>query len=131
MQKLTNEQIEAAVNWWANAIRNPKFDDGDDGSGGGMAMMMATLARKSPNEDEIEAFKVALAEELCSNENVAYLGLSCDYGPDGTLADALQKAGMDVSLPWKTNMNFRDGKVSVSHGYRAEYVDLSLKVVGT
>ena len=130
---LSTEQIETAVNWWADAIKRPKFDNGDNSDAGGMAMMLATLAHKAPSAEQIETFKKALADEMASNERIEKFGLNSDYGPDGNLAEAMQQAGINPdisSVPWKTNMHFSDGEVTVSCGYGADYVKLYPVAVG-
>lgn len=37
------EYVKVAVNWWANAIANPKFDNGDDSHADGMAFLLAMM----------------------------------------------------------------------------------------
>ena len=37
------EYVKVAVNWWANAIVNPKFDNGDDSTAGEMTFIMAMM----------------------------------------------------------------------------------------
>ena len=129
MFKLTDEQIEKAVNWWVNAIRQPTFDGLSDeeradpkNDGYQMAEMMATLAVKPKTEEQMDAFKKALRDELLSSEYNPYHGLHVDYGPCVPLHNAAEKAGIvgGTTFPWKTNMYFRDdGSVRVSAGYRS------------
>lgn len=121
---LTSRQVDAAVNWWKQAIESPRYDNGDDSPTGGMVTMLAMMAEKPKSSDSVEAFGAALAEILKADERVAQQGLHVDYNPEGALYDAAQKAGMklarDVGFPWKTNMWFTDdGGVKVSAGYGA------------
>lgn len=129
MYLLTDEQIEKAVNWWVGAIRKPKFDGlsneeradpkNDDYQ---MAEMMATLAVRPKTEQQLDAFKGALRDELLSSEYNPYHGLHVDYSPCIELHNAAEKAGIvgGMTFPWKTNMYFDDeGNVKVSAGYRA------------
>jgi len=127
-RKLSQEQISKAVEWWGNAIRSPKFDNGDNSDQGGMTMMLAHLAssKHNPTDEQIETFKKNL-EELMKNDrcDISRFGLFCDYGPDATLGEAAKKSGIsELVFPWKTGMWFRDGKVVVQHGYRNGLVEL-------
>ena len=127
MYILTQEQIEKAVDWWANAIRQPRFDGLSDteradpaNDGYQMAEMMATLAVKPKTEEQMDAFKKALRDELLSSEYNPGRGLRVDYGPCIVLHNAAEKAGIGggIIFPWKTDMYFRDdGSVRVSAGY--------------
>ena len=129
--KLTEKQIELAVNWWGEALRNPKFqtlsqgERSDPGSRpAAMAEIMAKAFHKEPPQDIIEQFKKALAEKLKAGNTY----LSVDYHPSKTLADALEEAGADggMRLPWKTHMNFNeDGSVEVACGYGEPFVTLA------
>ena len=129
MYLLTDEQIEKAVNWWADAIRQPKLDGLNDTERADpkndsyqMAEMMATLAVKPKTEKQLDDFKKALRDELLSSEYNPYHGLRVDYGPCLELHNAAEKAGIGggITFPWKTNMCFHDdGSIKVSAGHRA------------
>ena len=130
MFELTNEQIEKAIEWWANAIVRPVFDGLSNkerqdprNEGYQMAEMLATVTHKEPTSEQLEAFKVALRNNLEDDDYIPQRGLHVDYGPDLTLGSAAKDAGINVSttrFPWKTNMWFYgDGRVGVSAGYRA------------
>ncbi len=119
MKKLTKKQIETAVEWWGNAITNPKFDNGASDPANLMAAAMARMLKTSISEKKIQAFKAELSK-LIKNADHNY-HLSCAYGPDVILGKAMKAALIPYSqAPWKTNMDFRDGKVTVSYGYGAE-----------
>ena len=121
---LTEEQIEVAVNWWANVMKNPKFDNGDDSQQGGMAGMLATMGKQEVSVDQTEKFKVELRKVLEGGE-VGPWGLSVDYHADQNLAKAMDAAGVPRgNAPWKTSMTFRDGAVKVRYGYGAEQQQL-------
>lgn len=122
---LTKEQIGVAVEWWAKALRNPKFDNGDDSNAGGMAMVLALMARgNGPSAGQIETFKSALAVELEKAKN-DYYSVNTDYGPGYVLGLAADKAGISGSaFPWKTMMYFQNGGVQVACGYGAKAVEL-------
>ena len=129
MNKLTDEQIEKAVTWWASVIVNPVFDGLSDeerrdpqNNSYQMAEMLATVSHKNPTSEQLEAFKSSLREQLKADED-SIRGLHVDYGPDHILHEATEAAGIEVGMslfPWKTNMYFGDdGGVKVSAGYRA------------
>lgn len=120
--KLTPEQIEAAAEWWANAVCRPKFDNGDDSPAGGMAFALATLATKPVTPEARKVFKerlsAILAELNCQS-------LYADYQPEWAIANAMEQAGIHrTNCPWKTSMHLIRGGVQVSAGYRAPYVTL-------
>lgn len=127
MKKLTKEQIDKAVNWWSNIIQNPKFDNGDTSTAGATGFMLATLARDQckPTEAQINDFKKHLKNILENAEELPYRGLFCDYHPEAPLSEAAEKSGIsEMNFPWKTRMWFRDEKVIVSCGYKADLVEL-------
>lgn len=119
---LNEKQIEAAVNWWADAIANPNFDNGDPSQTGGMCMVMAISLKEGISEEQVEKFKEELTAQL-SDEGIDYHGLSVDYGPCRALSDAMRDAGISpTNAPWKTDMMFCPGGViQVSYGYGAPY----------
>jgi len=126
MFKLTEEQIEKAVEWWADRVCAPVFsglsatDRADPVNDAyQMAEMMATIAVKPVDDSKRQAFIDALKEELSSPDYNSWMGLGVDYGPDLVLARAAEKAGISISnFPWKTHMSFlEDGKVKAAMGY--------------
>ena len=128
--ELTEKQIELAVNWWGEALRNPKFqtlspgERNDPGSQpAAMAEIMAAAFHKEPGQEIIEKFKLALKARLEAGKTY----LSVDYDPSPTLQESLDEAdsaGM-LRLPWKTHMNFNDdGTVEVACGYGEPFVTL-------
>lgn len=122
---LNEEQKEVAVTWWANAIANPKFDNGDPSLAGGMSMMLAMDLKESISEYKIGKFKEELKKKLGDGKVVRW-GLNVDYGPDRTLYEAMSAASiLTTNAPWKTNMRFGDdGSISVSYGYGAEFKEI-------
>lgn len=121
-QILSDEQISTAVEWWANVIRSPKFDNGASDPANIFASLMAsTLANRNPVTDEqVATFKSALAKNLSCATTRYNAELHVDYHPNELLFSAALAAGISDSLfPWKTNMWFRKGGVQVSCGYRA------------
>ena len=119
---LNEGQIKAAVDWWANAISNPKFDNGDPSPIGGMCVAMAITLKQGVSPEQVEKFKAELTNQL-SDEGVAYHVLNVEYGPDLALGDAMRDSGIpSANAPWKTDMIFcGDGSIKVSYGHGAEY----------
>lgn len=126
--KLTEKQIDAAVKWWGNALKVPKFqtlrpDDNSEGSKpAAMAQVMAMISHSEPEEDAVDKFKIALRSMLEDGEK----HLSVDYGPCLELGRCLDAAGITsgMSLPWKTTMRFDDNGVQVACGYGEPFVEL-------
>ena len=111
----------AAAQWWAEAIKAPRFDNGDPN---GMAGMLATLvAARSPEPTEQTStdFTTALATLIDGRlSRYPSLTVGVDYGPDAILYDAAVAAGISGSrFPWKTVMWIELDHVTVSAGYGA------------
>lgn len=118
--------IKVAVDWWANAIISPKFDNGDT-LPAFLSFLMAGN-QKSYTEDEIKVFKETLAQEI-EKEMKRYGGrcsLDVDYHPCRALATAGEKIGVNdmTGYPCKTYMHISEECVEVSAGYRAPYETL-------
>lgn len=120
---LTEAQVEAAVNWWKEAVRRPRYDNGDTSEIGGITMMMAMMAAPDVVPDAVDEFGKNLSEVLQSDARVANSGLHVDYNPNRTLFDCADAAGLpigeNIGFPWKTHMWFRNGGVQVACGYGA------------
>lgn len=120
------EYVKVAVNWWANAIVNPKFDNGDDKNTGTMAFFLAMMvnSKSSISKEQIDIFKKELADIIVEEMEFSWNGecsLDVDYQPDMLLYEAAREAGInsDMRFPWKTHMYISKDKVSVSEGYRS------------
>jgi hypothetical protein len=127
MYNLTDEQIEKAVNWWAERIACPKFDglsqeERKDPANRSyqMAEVMASMLVEPIDNSVSDKFKAELRKQL-ENDYNPYHGLHVDYGPDLILGNAAQAAGVSAhNFPWKTSMYFgEDGTVKVRSGYSA------------
>ena len=102
---------EVAAKWWADKLRNITpacFNNGDDSSSGGMAMVMAFLIadKRRPISEQVDAFEIELAHEIERNvENYDSLYISCDYAPDNLLSELAFKHEIETGcFPWKTAM---------------------------
>ena len=119
---------ETAAKWWADKVRNVgpgNFNNGDDSTSGGMAMILATMLAmdKEPDSESADQFEKILSEHIRKRvEDDGYLILDCDYGPCTLLSNVAKVSGVDAScFPWKTNMNITKEEVKVSCGYGAAY----------
>ncbi len=122
MNYLTDEQIEKAVDWWAERIEQPTFDAGADSPEMELAEIMASMLTKPIAEGCIEKFKNELRSTLKDKDFNPWHGLHTDYHPNLILFEAAQASGVNENnFPWKTNMYFKDdGSVQVSSGYGGE-----------
>ena len=114
------EYVNVAVNWWANAIQSPSFDNGDPMPA--VLLMAVNSHRKSYSEDEINIFKESLAQSIMNDiSNYGQCLLSVDYEPCEALFNAGNKIGINelTGYPWKTWMNITKEIVEVRAGYRA------------
>ena len=126
MNFLTDEQIEKAVNWWTERIKQPTFDAGADSPEMKLAETMAQMLTSTVAEGSIDKFKNALRSALKNKDYYPFQGIHTDYHPDPILFEAAKDAGISSNnFPWKTSMYFRDdGSVQVSLGYGAALEDL-------
>ena len=128
------EQIQVAADWWAGELAIIT----SQGNGDPMCSAYATVVAfelPRPSPEQVAAFRTSLVNQLrehidrksWKNDN-PYWGsymrtVGCDYGPDGSLRQAAEAAGIKPCcppFPLKTVMWINPDKVSVSHGYRAE-----------
>lgn len=122
-----NERIvDRAVSLWINALRKPKYNNGG-GIESVMASARASMIPKNNDEDTLTRFGVELKKLLMEGQVkqygqgepytrfATYLGV--DYGPDDTLSDAADAAGLKMQFPWKTSMHMWTGHVQFSVGY--------------
>lgn len=116
---MNQDKLNAIVNWWAEAIENPKFDMGDNSLVGQMSESIASGQVKPVSLGEISSFRLYLSEQI-SKSGVDVL--SVDYHPCEALHSAMIHA--DISLnnaPWKTSMVIEKDLVRVKYGYRASW----------
>lgn len=125
----------AAAAWWAEQLATPavRHDVGDD-TANVMSNTVAALVRRQRDQAQIDAFREVLAEEIEKHVEQyswrpeephfgsAMRAIMVDYGPDPVLADAAEKAGLELKvldLPMKTVMWINPGRVEVAAGYRS------------
>lgn len=126
------DEIEAAVNWWADKLAGGHFQDNGDA----YQSVFATLARSetsAPTDDQLTAFRDRLRDEIghairshdswridepmwggCTEGRC----VSTDYGPEPLLRRSADAAGInDMRFPIKTVMWISPGQVKVACGY--------------
>jgi hypothetical protein len=117
---LTDQQIQVACDWWAQAISAPRFDNGDRSFAGAMGQMLAQRLTTSVTPEQITKFKAALAVGVRENQWPSGFSIRVDYDPDEVLAEAMHEAGISHNnAPWKTSMQLFRGGVQVRAGYAA------------
>lgn len=130
-----NPVAVAAANWWAQQIGCPQFKavTGDEPRAERdplelAGVMAAMLAHSHPvTEDAGQKFAALLAKHISDSltrqqaaGRVYGVTLSVDYGPDRTLGDIAEAAGVSTSrFPWKTTMWVQPDYVTASLGYGA------------
>ena len=116
-EKVYPENVRVAVDWWANAVISPKFDNGEELPG--ILAFIAAGAVKQYTPEDIKLFKATLAEGI-SRELKEYgrCTLDVDYNPCRLLAEAGSKIGIDglTGFPWKTYMLVNSDRVTVTAG---------------
>jgi hypothetical protein len=131
--EINEDQLQAAVSWWANKLSSCKFDtlgstrQDPQNHRVEMAEMLAQMNKRSCSQEQIDLFQQNLAEEIraaLANRSDQYsFAVGVDYHPDAILSDALRAAGIQENMstpPWKTMMWIEKGKVAVRYGYGAE-----------
>jgi hypothetical protein len=126
-------EINAAVEWWVNVLRErPAHDNGD----AFQSMFSTRMSRMLPPIDDVqlEIFGNTLREIIYQRcvetwrpgnpQWGSYMRtFGCDYGPDMMLSEAAESANIKPSMllfPIKTVMWINPGEVTVRHGYGSE-----------
>ncbi len=117
----SRDNINAAVDWWSEAIQHPKMDNGTNEMS--MAMMLfGGMHRRQLTADDLRTFREKLAEGIVQRmvREGHRITLDVDYGPDRTLGEAGAAIGLgQFDFPCKTTMWVSDTEVRVSAGYGA------------
>lgn len=117
-----HEYINAAVNWWTEAIQHPKMDNGTDEMSGFMMLVGGGMSKRQLTEAELRIFREKLAEGILEEmkEMGGRVTLDVDYSPDRILSEAGAAIGLGpFSYPCKTTMWISKIEVSVCAGYGA------------
>lgn len=127
----------AAADWWAQKLASPGRHDVGRGAeeSSALANTVAALVQRQRSQAEIDAFRLALAEEIEQHVaryswrpddphfGSAMRAITVDYGPDPVLADAAERAGFQLKildLPMKTVMWINPGIVQVAGGHSTQ-----------
>jgi len=124
---LTPEQIEKAVEWWAKDVQNPtlqKVQPDDEKEDQIVDRALHVMNIKTLADSKIEIFRNCL-RQLLSKQKVPF-EIRVDYHPEEHLMEAAYVADIPHSnFSIQTLMLFHhDGAVTVSHGYRAEFIKI-------
>lgn len=118
------EYVKVAVDWWANAIVSPKFDNGE-ALPSILSFLMGSV--KEYSQEDIKVFKETLAKGIIKEmKKWNRCSLDVDYHPCRVLAEAGSLIGVNdmTGYPCKTNMRITEQEVSVSAGYGASWETL-------
>lgn len=113
-----HENINAAVNWWAEAIQYPKMGNGDDNLAMLLPMFGGRASRRQLTETDLQTFREKLTDGISKQmEGMGRVTLSVDYGPDRILGEAGAAIGLGkFDFPCKTTMRITEAEVEVSAG---------------
>lgn len=126
----------AAAEWWAQQLAAPARQDIGSALSSAFADTASRLGEHHYTDDQIEAFRQALAEAIERDLSrspdswrpdepmwgSAMRGIHNDYGPDPLLTEAAEAVGIKLTLfdvPMKTNMWINPGIVKVGAGHGA------------
>jgi hypothetical protein len=136
------EMIDAAVNWWRDALSEPHDMEAEtaDAKGGilshlprplmvyarGLMNKQKPVIDTSKTDRVLTVLKDLLLDDKYADDEGRVTRIRVDYNPKGVLADAVLLSEVpekELSLPFKTNMNlhWREGFVEVSAGRGALY----------
>lgn len=131
--KVTKEQIEKAVVWWADRVAKPTFSaltneerESPENKGMIFAEFLSNMAVKPVTQKQRKKFMDTLRAILMIENFFGRVWiLDVDYGPCMILRDAAEAAEISVNnFPWKTTMWLMDGKVLVRLGYDGKQEEL-------
>ncbi len=126
--KIPNEVIEAAAEWWMKRISGQvTHQNGDDNFGSVLAGLIADMNTRLVAAEKLQEFKRILIEKLTDmdSDNRDSIYLDCDYSPCRILADAAKKADIPLdNFPWKVSMQIHPDLVGVKNGYGEPWVTI-------
>ena len=115
---MSDEALEVAAMWWWEQFRGAPKDAGASDFESAIASNLAhRLGGRHAMSESPAAFVHAV---LAAYQREPFTFLEADYDPQPRLAELMRVAGINTQrCPWKTIMWLEDGRVTVSHGYRA------------
>ncbi len=120
-----------AAKWWADHMRQGFIPDNgarDERNVKAQGLALMLQQAKSRTADGVQLFEDKLASIFESATPETYQLAYVDYNPCHVLTDAAKQVGINLgmaSLPWKTSMTYRDGRVYVKAGYGAPLEELT------
>lgn len=122
MSETIEKASQIAAQWWADVIRDPKFDNGDRSPSSMTLFSMAKACVQDLTEDQRKSFLSVLtfvvSEKLRMGGPVS---LDVDYQPTGLLSKVAEETEIpETNFPIKTRMEIEDGFVSVKYGFGAK-----------
>lgn len=122
-ERISEEDIRKAVNWWAQFAKDPKpHSNGDRGLHSILAGALCDTQSEPADPETVDLFREDLEARLAAlaDSGKPAIFLDCDYAPCKLLADSAREAGVRLeNFPWKTSMHIEPGKVVVKYGYGA------------
>lgn len=126
--------VDKAVDIWKKLLAKPKYDALGDGPSSieertsmGLASTMAAMLPNNATPEILDKFGEELKKILMDENRNTYerTTMHVDYGPDRTLQEAAELAGLKMEFPWKTSVRIFTGEhgeiphVTVAAGYGA------------
>lgn len=122
-EKTEDKAVDAAVNWWVQALSNPLFALRYYSSPSFMSVALTiamNMHTAPPTEEEMLKFREYLTDEISTGlrENGTHsIHISANYEMDPTLNTAMQKAHIyDTNFSWETQMDISPEQVSIALG---------------
>lgn len=121
--------IETASNWWAEEIKNPSFNIGENDEKAFWFNIISSINSSNQSKvtkESVKLFKEELAKIIKKKlKNNNDFTISVDYQPDSILQESAEKANLNgIDFPLKTTMWINKDKVSVRKGLGSPVVDL-------
>jgi hypothetical protein len=118
--------------FWAEALKKPRYDNGDDSNSGAMLQLLCMQLRSTqpePTDEQWAQFVENVAAFVNARlSSVRHVETCVDYDPDYALAAAAEDAGIKMagkSWPCKTHADVGgDRVVEVRFGYTADWVEV-------
>jgi hypothetical protein len=117
--KTIEEIAHVAAKWWANQLKNPKFDDGDPSVNGFNLRRMLDDHVQSVSDGQCELFIASLSKIIIDEvKELNGTVLKVDYVPYSNLKAAADAANIPyTNFPIKTKMEVDANHIFVRLGY--------------